>query len=203
MSFLLLRGYIYPFLCIYFINKPFLKFTLVQKRFYIRGTIPFIKIHIGWKSLALIMIGWDPWITKKVKYLSCIDQWKTFDVFYNSARQLFLYYKISFSNALRERLVEEREGGRVKFVEMFFGFSFWLPSRKNCFGSLNCPTCRITSYTLRSWKSGFTFKLSNLIVHFLVGKKGSQFLNFTFVRLYLNLYTLQNCQTLKIIHIWI
>ena len=47
------------------------------------------------------MVGWDPWIEKRVNYLSCIELkgrgvWKTSTVFNDSTRQLLLYDKISF-----------------------------------------------------------------------------------------------------------
>ena len=54
---------------------------------------------IGWNSIRFIMIGWDPPIRKRVNYLSCMEGervWKIFDIFHNSTRSLFLYYKISF-----------------------------------------------------------------------------------------------------------
>ena len=173
-------GYILPYSVYLFHYKPFIKLALMLKRFFNWETIRVIRMSL----FAEIPLNHD-WLRSlnyiRVNYLNCNDQWKTFDLFSNLAQRLFLYYKISFSNALRERLVEE---GGLKFVEMFFGFSLWLPSRKNCFGSLNCPTCRITSYTLRSCKSGFTIRLSNLIVRFLVGKKGLKFLGFKFVWIY-------------------
>ena len=55
------------------------------------------------KSLYFIMICWDPWTQKRVIYLSWIEGkgvWKTFNVFHNSTRQLFLYYKSLFVDGI-------------------------------------------------------------------------------------------------------
>ena len=59
---------IFKKLCLYMIFS--------QKRFYNRETILFLKIPpFGWKSLHFIMVGWDPWIKKRVNYLGFIE-WK-------------------------------------------------------------------------------------------------------------------------------
>ena len=65
-----------------------------------RNTIYLIRISpFGWKYLHFIKICWDPWIKKRLNYLSCMEGkgvWKTFAVYHNSTLQLFLYCKISF-----------------------------------------------------------------------------------------------------------
>ena len=57
----------------------------------------YITIH-HWLNVHPLYHDWlRSWIKKRVKYLSCIEGkgvWKTFDLFHNSARHLFLYYEI-------------------------------------------------------------------------------------------------------------
>ena len=50
----------------------------------------------GWNSVHFITIGWDPWIEKRVDYLKCIEGngvYKTWYIFHNSTRRLFLVFK--------------------------------------------------------------------------------------------------------------
>ena len=68
---------------------------LPQKRFYIRRTLRVIKIS----RLPKILIGWDPWIKKRVIYLSFIEGkgcWKKFTLLQKMPQYLLIYYKISF-----------------------------------------------------------------------------------------------------------
>ena len=46
---------------------------LIQKRFYTRRTLRNIRIPHWLISQPFIVIGWDPWIKKRVTYLSCIE----------------------------------------------------------------------------------------------------------------------------------
>ena len=66
---------------------PFIFFWMFEKRFYNRETIYFI------------MIDWDPWIKEEGNIILVAIKERggnTFTAIYNSMRQLFLYYKISF-----------------------------------------------------------------------------------------------------------
>ena len=94
----------------------------MQKRFYNRETIQLYKdFNIGWKSLHFIMIGWDHWIY----YSSCIEWgvWKTFVGFYNSARLLFLYFKISFFMLIlhicKDLIINIKKGIYLKKIKNF------------------------------------------------------------------------------------
>ena len=44
-----------------------------EKRFYTRGTLREIRVPDWQKSLNFNINGWDPWIKKRVNYLSCIE----------------------------------------------------------------------------------------------------------------------------------
>ena len=52
-------------------------------------------------------IGWGPWIEKIVNYLSCIEgkgAWKILEIFHNSTRQLFIYYRLLFCSDVQIQL---------------------------------------------------------------------------------------------------